>query len=280
MANEITLTIDGQEVRTTPGTNVLQAAMDAGIYVPYLCYYPGMKAFGACRMCIVEIEGGPPGNQASCTVPAADGMVVNTKTDGVTDSRRGIMDLLLSEHPHGCLTCHRIDLCGPNDICLRHVSVNDRCVTCPKNERCELKDTVRFLEMDMDTPLTYNNRQIPLRVADPMWDMDLNLCIVCGRCVRVCDEVRGGQRTDLHRQGRAGPDRDLERHVAARVGMRVLRRMHRRVPHGRPRGAQVQVEQGRKDGHLCLPHVPRRLPDDPGGRRAGQAHQGHPGPVR
>ena len=118
-------------------------------------------------------------------------MVVSTKTDGVTDSRRGIMDLLLSEHPHGCLTCHRIDLCGPNDICLRHVSVNDRCVTCPKNERCELKDTVRFLEMDMDTPLTYNNRQIPLRVADPMWDMDLNLCIVCGRCVRVCDEVRG-----------------------------------------------------------------------------------------
>ena len=204
MANEITLTIDGVEVRTAPGNNVLQAAMDAGIYVPYLCYYPGMKAFGACRMCIVEIEGGPPGNQASCTVPAADGMVVNTKTDGVTDSRRGIMDLLLSEHPHGCLTCHRIDLCGPNDICLRHVSVNDRCVTCPKNERCELKDTVRFLEMDMDTPLTYNNRQIPLRVTDPMWDMDLNLCIVCGRCVRVCEEVRGDNvLTFTDRAGRA-----------------------------------------------------------------------------
>ena len=191
MADEITLTIDGVAVRTTAGTNVLQAAMDAGVYVPYLCYYPGMKAFGACRMCVVEIEGGPPGNQASCTVPAADGMVVNTKSEKITSARKGIMDLLLSEHPHGCLTCHRIDLCGPNDICLRHVSVNDRCVTCPKNERCELKDTARYLEMDLDTPLTYNNRQIPLRVADPKWDMDLNLCIVCGRCVRVCEEVRG-----------------------------------------------------------------------------------------
>ena len=191
MADEITLTIDGVEVKTAPGTNVLQAAMNAGIYVPYLCYYPDMKAFGACRMCVVEIEGGPPGSQASCTVPAADGMVINTKSENITEMRRGIMDLLLSEHPHGCLTCHRVDLCGPSDICLRHVSVNDRCVTCPKNERCELKDTVRYLEMEMDTPLTYNNRNLPLKVSDPMSDMDMNLCIVCGRCVRVCEEVRG-----------------------------------------------------------------------------------------
>ena len=192
MPDEITITIDGAEVRTRPGTNVLQAAMDAGIYIPYLCYYPGMKAFGACRMCVVKFdEGGPPGNQASCTVPAADGMVVSTASDDTKAVRKGIMDLLISEHPHGCLTCHRVDLCGPADICLRHVSVNDRCVTCPKNERCELKDTVRYLEMDMDTPLTYNNRNLPQSVSDPFWEMDLNLCIVCGRCVRVCEEVRG-----------------------------------------------------------------------------------------
>ena len=192
MPDNITITIDGAEVKTRPGTNVLQAAMDAGIYIPYLCYYPGMKAFGACRMCVVKFdEGGPPGNQASCTVPAADGMVVSTASDDTKAVRKGIMDLLISEHPHGCLTCHRVDLCGPADICLRHVSVNDRCVTCPKNERCELKDTVRYLEMDMDTPLTYTNRNLPQKVADPFWEMDLNLCIVCGRCVRVCDEVRG-----------------------------------------------------------------------------------------
>lgn len=192
MADDIAITIDGKEVRAKPGTNVLQAAMDAGFYVPYLCYYPEMKSFGACRMCVVEIDG-PRGTAtlASCTVPVGPDMVVRTKTDSVTDLRRGIMDLLISEHPHGCLNCHRIDLCGPEDICLRHVGVNDRCVTCPKNERCELKDTVRWLEMDLDTELTYNNRHLPQAVADPFWDMDLNLCIVCGRCVRICSEIRG-----------------------------------------------------------------------------------------
>ena len=192
MADDVKLTIDGKEVTATPGTNVLQAAMDAGLYIPYLCYYPGMKAFGACRLCVVEFEeGGPPGQQASCTVPVADGMVVNTKSEGTTKLRKGIMELVISEHPHGCLNCHRVDLCGPADICLRHVSVNDRCVTCPKNERCELKDTVRYMEMELDTPLTYNNRHLPLKTQDPMWEMDMNLCIVCVRCVRVCDEVRG-----------------------------------------------------------------------------------------
>ncbi len=203
MPDQLTLTIDGTEVKTTPGNNVLQAAMDAGIYVPYLCYYPGMKSFGACRMCVVDVEGGR-GAPASCTTPVADGMVVNTQTPEIVDLRRGIMEMLISEHPHGCLTCHRIDLCGPADICQRHVSVNDRCVTCPKNDRCELKDTVRHLELDMDTPLTYNNRHLPLAVDDPFWEMDMNLCIVCGRCVRVCDEIRADNAlTFLDRAGRS-----------------------------------------------------------------------------
>ena len=199
MADEITITIDGVEVKTTPDKMVIQAAADAGIYIPYLCYYPGMKPFGACRMCVVTAEAPDregnyrplPGSPASCTTPVMPGMRVTTNSDDIVQLRRGIMDLLISEHPHGCLTCHRIDLCGPSDICLRHVSVNDRCVTCPKNERCELKDTVRFLEMDMESPLSYNNRNLPLAVSDPYWEMDMNLCIVCARCVRVCDEVRG-----------------------------------------------------------------------------------------
>ena len=199
MADEITITIDGVEVKTTPDKMVIQAAADAGIYIPYLCYYPGMKPFGACRMCVVTAEAPDregnyrplPGSPASCTTPVMPGMRVTTNSDDITQLRRGIMDLLISEHPHGCLTCHRIELCGPSDICLRHVSVNDRCVTCPKNERCELKDTVRFLEMDMESPLSYNNRNLPLAVSDPYWEMDMNLCIVCARCVRVCDEVRG-----------------------------------------------------------------------------------------
>ena len=212
MADDITISIDGQEIPAKPGQMIIQAAMDAGMYIPYLCYYPGMKPFGACRMCVVTAEApGPdgsyralPGSPASCTTPISPGMRVTTNSGELQGLRRGIMEMLLSEHPHGCLTCHRIELCGPADICLRHVSVNDRCVTCPKNERCELKDTVRYLEMEMDTPLTYNNRHLPLATQDPYWDMDMNLCIVCARCVRVCDEVRGDSALTLQmRSGRS-----------------------------------------------------------------------------
>ena len=187
--DKVNIIIDGKKIKAKKGTNILQAAMDAGMYIPYLCYYPGMKSYGACRMCVVDVEGGR-GTPASCTTPVADGMKVNTQTDELVDLRKGIMELLLSEHPHGCLTCHRIDLCGPSDICLRHVSVNDRCITCPKNERCELKDTVRSLDMEMNSPLTYNYRGEHVKNDDPLWDMDMNLCIVCARCVRVCSEVR------------------------------------------------------------------------------------------
>ena len=189
-ATEITFTIDGVEVRARPGQTVLEAAIEAGIYVPYLCYHPGLKPFAACRMCVVEVDGGR-GSPASCTLPVQDGMVVKNNSNDLYQLRRSIMEMLISEHPHGCLTCHRVDLCGPEDICLRHVSVNDRCVTCPKNERCEMKDTTRYLNMELESPLAYKYRNLPIETGDPFYDRDYNLCIVCGRCVRVCEEVRG-----------------------------------------------------------------------------------------
>ena len=205
MSEKVALTIDGVEVEAEPGSMIIQAAMDNGLYIPYLCYYPGMKPYGACRMCVVKAESPTPdgsyrplpGSPASCTTPISEGMKVETNTDDLINLRKGVMELLISEHPHGCLNCHRIDLCGPSDVCLRHVSVNDRCVTCPKNERCELKDTVRYMDMELTTPLTYNNRHLPLDVKDPYWDMDMNLCIVCARCVRACDEVRGDKAITL-----------------------------------------------------------------------------------
>lgn len=190
MPDEITLTIDGTKVTTKPGQTVIQAAMDAGIYVPYLCYWPGMKPYGACRMCVVEVEG-QRGTPTSCTLPATDGMVVKTNTPVAQDLREGILDLLLSEHPHGCLTCHRIELCGPQDVCLRHIRVTDRCVVCPKNERCELKDTVRYVNVNLESPLAYHYRNLQVETKDPFYDRDYNLCIVCARCVRVCEEIRG-----------------------------------------------------------------------------------------
>ena len=191
MADNISFTIDGLTVEAKPGQTVLQAAMDAGIYIPYLCYFPKMKPYGACRACVVETEmGGRKGIVASCTAPVAPDLVVNSKTEQVTDLRRDVIELLMAEHPHGCLTCHRIELCGPQDICQRHVGVTDRCTICPKNERCELKDTVRMVELDLRTPLNYHRRNLPIHTDDPFYDRDYNLCIVCARCVRVCEEVR------------------------------------------------------------------------------------------
>ena len=190
MADDITISIDGVEITTQPGKMILEAAIEAGVYIPYLCYHPGMKPFAACRMCVVGVEGGR-GYPAACVQPVADGMKVRSEVPDVRELRRSVMEMLIAEHPDGCLTCHRVDICGPNDVCLRHVSVNDRCVTCPKNERCELKDTVRYLGMNLESPLEYKYRQIPLEVADPFYDRDYNLCIVCGRCVRACEELRG-----------------------------------------------------------------------------------------
>jgi len=195
MVSAITLSIDGQEIITQPGKTIIQAAMESGLYIPYLCYYPGMKPFGACRMCVVEVENAR-GTPASCTTPVADGMVVSTNTPQIQDLRKGITELIISEHPHGCLTCHRTDLnganlCGPADICQRHVSVTDRCVACPKNERCELKDTTIYVGTGLTTPLTYQYRNLPVLTQDPFYDLDYNLCIVCGRCVRACEELRG-----------------------------------------------------------------------------------------
>lgn len=192
MADEITITIDGKEVKTTSDKMVVQAANDVGIYIPYLCYHPGMKPYGACRMCVVDVEG-PRGTAtlAACTLPVADGMVVHTTAEKPQAVRDTTLDLLLSEHPHGCLTCHRIDLCGPDDICLRHVDVTDRCVTCPKNERCELKDTTRYHTQGLASPLNFVYRDLQVETKDPFYDRDYNLCIVCARCVRACDELRG-----------------------------------------------------------------------------------------
>ena len=190
MPDDITISIDGVEIKTQPGKMVLEAAIDAGIYVPYLCYHPGMKPFAACRMCVVSVEGGR-GYPAACTLPVADGMRVRSESQDVNELRHTVMQMLIAEHPNGCLTCHRIDICGPNDVCLRHVSVNDRCITCPKNERCEFKDTVRYLGMELESPLNYKYKQIPLEVSDPFYDRDYNLCIACGRCVRACEEIRG-----------------------------------------------------------------------------------------
>ncbi len=191
--NKITLTIDDQQVEAKEGMTVLGAIKEAGIYIPTLCYHPSLSPYGGCRLCVVEIEK-MRGFPTSCTTPAGDGMVVRTKTPQLQKFRRGVLELILTEHPHVCLFCDRRDKpndqCQAFDICLRSVTVTERCVLCPKNGRCELQEVADYIGIKEIT-LPYTYKELPIYSKDPFFDRDYNLCILCGRCVRVCQEIRG-----------------------------------------------------------------------------------------
>lgn len=190
MTEKIYLTIDGTEVEAEKGSTVLQAAQGACLYIPTLCYHPDLMPYGGCRLCIVEIEN-MRGFPTSCTTPATEGMVVSTNTPQLRELRKSFLQLILTEHPHACLTCHRRERCGPYDICLRHVAVTERCVSCPKNKQCELQYLVDYIGVE-EVTLPYRYRGLPVDFTrEPLVQRDYNLCILCGRCVQVCSDVRG-----------------------------------------------------------------------------------------
>ncbi len=188
----ITLTIDGQKVEAKKGMTVLEAAQGADIYIPTLCHHPDLEPYGGCRLCVVEIDG-MRGLPAACVTPAADGMAVLTNTPAVDAERRTALELLLSTHPFDCLLCDRRKVnrrCGPYDVCLRSVSVTDRCVTCPSNERCELQTVVDRLGMK-SCRLPRVTRPYPVDASNPFFEIDHNRCILCARCTRTCHELTG-----------------------------------------------------------------------------------------
>lgn len=164
---KITLTVDGQQVTASEGMTVLEAAQSAGIFIPTLCYDPDLNPYGACRLCVVEIEG-MRGLPTSCTTPVADGMVVHTETPRVNQSRRITMELIMANH-HG------------------------DCLTCAKNQQCELQKIARYLDIDQEhfDQLRKGTQVLPSDRSHPAFERDLNKCILCGKCVRACHEIAG-----------------------------------------------------------------------------------------
>ena len=169
----ISMTIDGREIQAEQGTTILDAARQAKIHIPTLCYLPEVQAIGACRVCLVEIEGNKV-LQASCVLPVSPGLVVHTNTERVRKARRFAVEMLLSNHPFECLTCAR-------------------------NLNCELQSLATDLCV-RDVRFTGDKSEGRIDESSPSIRRDQSKCILCRRCVTVCQEIQSV--TALYLQGR------------------------------------------------------------------------------
>ena len=160
-AEPVTLTINGKEVKVPPGTLVIEAAKQAGIEIPSYCYYPGLTLQGACRMCLVAIEKMPK-LQTACTTMVTNGMIVHTETEEVKNARKAMLEFLLTNHPLDCPVCDKGGECELQDAVFRYGAAE-----------------TRFME----SKLHHEERQFSNLVY-----YDWPRCILCYRCVRVCDE--------------------------------------------------------------------------------------------
>lgn len=163
----VRLTIDGTAIEVAAGTSIMHAARGANLAVPSLCATDSLKAFGSCRLCLVEVQG-RKGLPASCTTPVEEGMVVRTQTDQVARIRRNVMELYISDHPLDCLTC-------------------------AANGDCELQDMAGVVGL-REVRYGYDGANHLTAVKDesnPYFTFDPAKCIVCSRCVRACEETQG-----------------------------------------------------------------------------------------
>jgi predicted molibdopterin-dependent oxidoreductase YjgC len=170
----INLTINGKTITVPKGKTVLEAAQSGGIYIPTLCYYPDLKPYGGCRVCVVEIEG-MRGLPPSCTTPATEGMKVHTETDAVNAVRRTVMELLIADHPSDCLTCSA-------------------------DQHCELQKVAAYLGM-REIRLPKKSPTIAVDESNPFFELDRNKCILCARCTRACNEITCVGAIDMANRG-------------------------------------------------------------------------------
>ena len=169
-----TLRIDERDVAIAAGSTVLQAAREADIAIPTLCFLEGLSAVAACRMCLVEVSGSEKLVPA-CITPVQEGMQVHTATPRLQDIRRTVIELLFTEGNHVCAIC-------------------------VANGHCELQNLAVEVGMDHSRlPYRFTDRHVDL--SHPLFGLDHNRCVLCTRCVRVCDEVEGAHVWDVGWRG-------------------------------------------------------------------------------
>ncbi len=184
----ISITVDNKRVQVPENITVLEAVQKAGVYIPTLCYLENLKPYGGCRLCIVEIEK-MRGYPTACTTPVKPDMKIKTKTPALQNLRKEVFKLILSEHPFTCLVCRENRECPEYMFSTRKVSVTTGCNFCTSNGDCELQDLVDYLEIkEVEYPIEY--RGVPVIRDNPFYEIDYNLCVLCGRCVRICNEER------------------------------------------------------------------------------------------
>lgn len=165
MTDKKVLFIDGKEVEFTNEPNLLEVIRNAGMNVPTFCYRPDLTSFGACRMCVVEVEG--RGIQSSCTMPPENGLKIHLNTEKTRRIRKTVLELLLANHDRSCLTCEKSGNCELQQYA----------------EEYGIK-TLRFEDKKVEDYL-------PIDDSSPSIVRDPNKCILCGACVRACTEFQG-----------------------------------------------------------------------------------------
>jgi len=168
------ITINGRKISTESGTTVLKVARKEGIDIPTLCEHPALSTVGACRVCVVEIKG-QRNLQTACTFPVVDGMEIQTDSPAVIKARKLILDLLFAERNHFCPYC---EMSGS----------------------CELQDLGYRYGIDHWAYPTYVKR-FPLDATNKYYLMEHNRCVLCGRCIRACDELTANHTLGLGKRG-------------------------------------------------------------------------------
>jgi len=169
-----TLQIDGRDVSARENESILTAARDAGIGIPTLCHLEGLAPVGACRLCLVEVTG-VPRLLPACVTRVGEGMQVQTNTPRLQHYRRMVLEMLLTERNHVCAVC-------------------------VSNGHCELQRMAQRLGVTHVT-LPYRYPKLEVDSSHDRFRMDHNRCILCTRCVRVCDEIEGAHTWDVMGRG-------------------------------------------------------------------------------